>query len=151
MNSSPDIFLDAGASGDDVFFATLSRLTPSDEDTLFDVYDARVNGGAATEAGEPGCQSDCHQAGANEAGGPPLASTSLGPPGNLPALASAPPSKKSEVKCAKNSRLSHGKCVKKKTKSKCRKRRRGRTCKKANARSKKAAASKGGRKRRGTR
>jgi hypothetical protein len=38
-------FLDASASGDDVFFATRERLAPSDIDELVDVYDARVDGG----------------------------------------------------------------------------------------------------------
>ncbi len=45
-----DVFLDADATGDNVFFATLSRLAPPDPDGLFDVYDARVDGGIATPA-----------------------------------------------------------------------------------------------------
>ena len=39
------MFLDASASGDDVFFATRERLAPTDTDELVDVYDARVDGG----------------------------------------------------------------------------------------------------------
>ena len=39
------VFVDASASGDDVFFATRERLVPSDTDELVDVYDARVGGG----------------------------------------------------------------------------------------------------------
>ena len=35
-------FLDAGVSGSDVFFVTAAQLAPSDKDTNFDVYDARV-------------------------------------------------------------------------------------------------------------
>jgi hypothetical protein len=35
-------FLDASASGDDVFFLTAARLAPSDRDTAVDVYDAHV-------------------------------------------------------------------------------------------------------------
>lgn len=35
-------FLDASVSGNDVFFLTTSTLVPSDKDTNFDVYDARV-------------------------------------------------------------------------------------------------------------
>ncbi len=46
-NGAPDTFLDASASGDDVFFASGERLAPSDQDGLIDVYDARVNGGLA--------------------------------------------------------------------------------------------------------
>ncbi len=40
-----DIFLDADASGSNVFFATASRLAPTDRDGLLDVYDARALGG----------------------------------------------------------------------------------------------------------
>jgi hypothetical protein len=39
------VFLDASASGGDVFLATRERLAPSDDDELVDVYDARVDGG----------------------------------------------------------------------------------------------------------
>ncbi len=46
-----DVFLDASASGDDVFIATRERLAPADADELVDVYDARVNGGLP--AGSP--------------------------------------------------------------------------------------------------
>jgi hypothetical protein len=41
-------FLDASTSGDDVFFLTKDRLSPLDEDDVNDVYDARVDGIAAT-------------------------------------------------------------------------------------------------------
>ncbi len=37
-------FADASASGDDVFFTTRDRLVRSDQDTLSDLYDARVGG-----------------------------------------------------------------------------------------------------------
>jgi hypothetical protein len=39
------VFLDASASGNDVFFATRERLAAIDTDELVDVYDARVDGG----------------------------------------------------------------------------------------------------------
>lgn len=41
-SSSESVFYDASESGDDVFFLTASRLTPADQDTAFDVYDAHV-------------------------------------------------------------------------------------------------------------
>jgi hypothetical protein len=41
------VFLDASASGNDVFFATRERLVSTDKDELVDVYDARVDGGLA--------------------------------------------------------------------------------------------------------
>jgi hypothetical protein len=51
------VFLDASASGDDVFFATRERLAPSDSDELLDVYDARVDGGLPPPALSPtGCE-----------------------------------------------------------------------------------------------
>ncbi|HTQ68048.1 MAG TPA: NHL repeat-containing protein [Solirubrobacteraceae bacterium] len=36
------VFLDASASGEDVFFLTAEQIGPQDHDTNFDVYDARV-------------------------------------------------------------------------------------------------------------
>jgi WD40-like Beta Propeller Repeat len=35
-------FLEASANGDDVFFLTSARLTPEDQDSAYDVYDAHV-------------------------------------------------------------------------------------------------------------
>lgn len=42
--AGPSTFLDASADGRDVFFLTAGRLSVTDKDTVFDVYDARVNG-----------------------------------------------------------------------------------------------------------
>ncbi len=39
------VFLDASASGGNVFLATREQLAPTDTDELLDVYDARVDGG----------------------------------------------------------------------------------------------------------
>jgi hypothetical protein len=50
------VFLDASASGNDVFFATRERLAPTDTDELLDVYDARVNGGLPTPGQLPSCE-----------------------------------------------------------------------------------------------
>jgi hypothetical protein len=50
------VFLDASASGDDVFFATRERLAPSDVDELVDVYDARVDGGLPVSTTLTPCQ-----------------------------------------------------------------------------------------------
>jgi hypothetical protein len=50
------VFLDASASGDDVFFATRERLAPTDTDELLDVYDARVDGGLPTSSQLPSCE-----------------------------------------------------------------------------------------------
>ncbi len=50
------VFLDASASGNDVFFATRERLAPTDTDELIDVYDARVNGGLPTSSQPSSCE-----------------------------------------------------------------------------------------------
>jgi hypothetical protein len=54
---SPDgeNFLNASASGDDVFFSSRSRILPSDEDSNVDAYDARVDGGAPRQLSPPAC------------------------------------------------------------------------------------------------
>jgi hypothetical protein len=50
------VFLDASASGNDIFFATREQLAPTDKDGLVDVYDARVDGGIAAPAEPMSCQ-----------------------------------------------------------------------------------------------
>jgi hypothetical protein len=55
-------FLDASASGNDVFFATRERLVGWDDNQAYDIYDARVGGGfpePVTPA--PGCGGDACQ------------------------------------------------------------------------------------------
>jgi hypothetical protein len=65
-------FLDASASGGDVFVATRNRLALSDEDEFTDVYDARVNGGISSMAPPVACTaSACRAAYA----APPASST----------------------------------------------------------------------------
>jgi hypothetical protein len=57
------VFLDASASGDDVFFATRERLVPGDTDELVDVYDARVGGGLVEPPALMPCQAGaCREA-----------------------------------------------------------------------------------------
>ncbi len=43
-------FADASASGNDVFFFTDQPLVGQDQDSLVDVYDARVGGGIAAQS-----------------------------------------------------------------------------------------------------
>jgi hypothetical protein len=50
------VFLDASASGNDVFFATRERLARTDTDELLDVYDARVDGGQPAPSQPPACE-----------------------------------------------------------------------------------------------
>lgn len=53
-------FIDASASGSDVFFVTADKLLPQDIDGALDLYDARVNGGfprlSAPVCSGTGCQ-----------------------------------------------------------------------------------------------
>jgi NHL repeat len=54
-------FLDASASGDDVFFTTRDRLAGIDTDNQVDLYDARIGGGFAAQnpsAPPPPCEGD---------------------------------------------------------------------------------------------
>jgi len=53
QSPSPSHFVDASASGDDVFFTSRAQLSAADGDTLADVYDARVNGIPASGALPP--------------------------------------------------------------------------------------------------
>jgi hypothetical protein len=82
------VFLDASASGDDLFFATRERLVSSDVDELVDVYDARVDGGFPTSAALAPCKDSACQEPFSQ---PPLFSTPISAaftgPGNLPAPA----------------------------------------------------------------
>jgi hypothetical protein len=75
---SDSYFLDATASGDDVYFATRERLIGWDTDTSYDLYDARVGGGFPDpEQAAPGCLGAACQ-------GPPSP-----PPGAAPVGSSA--------------------------------------------------------------
>jgi len=61
---SDSYFMDASASGGDVFFLTRQQLVGWDHDQQYDLYDARVGGGMPEPAaGSPGCTGDaCHGA-----------------------------------------------------------------------------------------
>ncbi|MEA2201771.1 MAG: hypothetical protein QOI89_2367 [Solirubrobacteraceae bacterium] len=51
---------DVGSDKRDVFFLTVDKLTPSDTDTAYDLYDARIGGGFPAPPGAPpGCSADC--------------------------------------------------------------------------------------------
>jgi hypothetical protein len=88
------VFLDASASGNDVFFATRERLARTDTDELLDVYDARVDGGLPALSQPPSCEGNsCQEALTSP---PSLAtpiSASFSGSGNLIAPLSKPPVK----------------------------------------------------------
>jgi hypothetical protein len=121
-------FLDASASGHDVFFATSNDLIPglTEGSDNISIYDARVDGGFPS----PSVSSSCSGA---ESCKPPEsaqsnwseASAVLSGSGNLPpvpVVASKPVVlAKKTVKCPKGGRLSRGKCVKQRRKRTARK------------------------------
>jgi hypothetical protein len=49
----PSFFIDASESGDDVFFMTRDSLVGQDGDQITDIYDARVDGGLASQNVKP--------------------------------------------------------------------------------------------------
>ncbi|HMB54077.1 MAG TPA: hypothetical protein VKU40_12230 [Thermoanaerobaculia bacterium] len=58
-SADDSLFVDASASGEDVFFTTRERLSPLDDDSQVDVYDARVGGAAALAPPKPSrCQGE---------------------------------------------------------------------------------------------
>jgi hypothetical protein len=81
-------FLDASASGNDVFIVTADPLVPGDTDDLGDVYDVRVDGGFPA----PGEPKVCNNAEACKGGatsqpqtyGPPASATFSGPGNQAP-------------------------------------------------------------------
>jgi hypothetical protein len=92
------------------------------------VYDARVGGGFSQSAPPPACEGDACQSPVAAPDDPTPGSLTYQGPGNLvsaPFITTSKPVSKKAVKCAKGKRLSHGKCVKskskKKTKTKARK------------------------------
>jgi hypothetical protein len=72
-------FVNATLSGSDVFFTTRSRLVPQDQDDLMDLYDAREDGGFATEVPAKACtESETCQGPSSSP--PPTTGTSLSAP-----------------------------------------------------------------------
>jgi hypothetical protein len=70
-SSSESSFVDASASGSDVFFLTSAKLVPQDTDQLLDIYDAREGGGfSAPPTSMPPCEDEACAAPPSQA--PPL-------------------------------------------------------------------------------
>jgi hypothetical protein len=76
-------FLDASATGDDVFFLTPAQLSVTDEDHVVDVYDARVDGVPATLAPNNECLGEACQPAAIAPNDPTPASSSFRGRGNV--------------------------------------------------------------------
>lgn len=116
---SPSYFAGASADGSDVFFFTSQQLVAQDQDELQDIYDARIGGGV-TQIAAPACTGTGCQ---GVPAAPPIFSTpssaTFNGVGNFsPSTPQAKTTKKKTVKCAKGKKLSHGKCVKVKSRPK---------------------------------
>jgi hypothetical protein len=99
----PSFFVDASASGNDVFFLTRDQLVGQDTDSLQDVYDARVDGGLVSQNQPPAIP--CENEGCkNEAGPPPQFSAppQISGPGNPPIKRKPCKPKKGKKRCAKH-------------------------------------------------
>lgn len=82
--------VDASSSGSNVFFTTRTRLLPSDQNDLTDLYDARVGGGFSEVSS--GCTGAACEASSAEPQAPPPVTTSLvAPNGNFPPSTGSPP------------------------------------------------------------
>jgi hypothetical protein len=116
-NTSDSVFLDASASGDDVFFASRERLIPQALTDHMKLYDARVGGGFPAPVQAAGCVGEGCRSGASSPSvlGAPGSATFSGA-GNLaphaPPAARKNTKKKKLVRCSRGRRLSHGRCVK---------------------------------------
>lgn len=132
--SQESAFADASTSGNDVFFVTTEQLLPQDVNGERNVnverklYDAHV---CSTEAPCPSsvvAAPECTTADSCRAAptpqpaifGAPPSATFSGQGNATPTPTSPAPKKttKKTIKCAKGKKLSHGKCVKKKSKKK---------------------------------
>ena len=82
--NSDSYFVDASASGKDVYFGTRDRLVPADKDDNTDIYDAREGGGFAAPAAEPPpCEAEACRPPLTAAPAPPqLGSRNFNGPGN---------------------------------------------------------------------
>jgi WD40-like Beta Propeller Repeat len=91
-------FLDASATGEDVFFLTPAQLNEPDEDQELDVYDARVNGVPARLPSKPECLGEACQALAPAPNDPTPASAGFQGPGNVKHLGRTCPKGKRKVR-----------------------------------------------------
>jgi hypothetical protein len=116
---SGSVFIDG--SGEDIYVQTAARLTPSDGDTLLDVYDVRVDGGFAQH--QEGCAGETCRPGATPA--PAQKAPSSKQPGSGNPTQPKP--------CPKGKVKKHGKCVKKSSKKHSGKRHHGKKQKRASS------------------
>jgi hypothetical protein len=131
----PSWFGDADKEGKNVFFLTAQSLVGQDRDELVDVYDARVEGGLASQ-NQPPPPPPCEgEAGCRSSVAPPP--SSLPPPGSSGTFAGNP----KPPACGKGKVRRHGKCVKKKIhkKHKAHKHKKNKSSKKKSGKGKKGS------------
>jgi hypothetical protein len=95
-------FLDASASGDDVFFDTFQPLVGADTDELSDIYDARVNGGLASQypvSGVPCLAEACRAPSTGAPTGSTVGTATFVGPGNPPPKACTSKQQKKTKAC----------------------------------------------------
>jgi hypothetical protein len=97
--------LDAGESGNDVFFLTYSQLSHGDTDSILDVYDARVGGGFPEAPLPPVCEGDACQSPVSAPEDPTPGSLTYSGPGNPSAPAAVTVAGKQKVKAVRAQRL----------------------------------------------
>jgi hypothetical protein len=96
-------FLDASEDGNDVFFLTAAKLSRTDTDAAYDIYDASAGGHAVEPSTVIECAGDGCQQPATSPSHPTPGTALLDGPGNL-------------TQCPKGKVKQKGKCVKKKQK-----------------------------------
>lgn len=98
----PALFADASADGGEAFIFSAASLVGQDRDELFDVYDARVDGGLAAQ-GAPvaGCSGEACRPPASA----PAAAEALGTESSA-----APPARRRPRRCSRHGRAGHGRC-----------------------------------------
>jgi hypothetical protein len=116
--TTPSSFLDASASGDDVFIATADQLLLRDADHYIDIYDARVGGGFPVSAAPPSCDNgdSCKGPVAPQPGvfGAPASATFSGAGNVTPAPAATKAKTKAKpAKCKRGYVKKKNRCVKK--------------------------------------
>jgi hypothetical protein len=117
----------ADSSGGDVFFTSADALVPQDAESQLVLYDAHEGGGFPAPVLAAGCVGETCRGSSTTTPQLGVAGSASQPAGgNLtPSVAPPPPitPKKTTkaIKCAKGKKLSHGKCVKKKSKKKAKK------------------------------
>jgi hypothetical protein len=91
-SASDSVFIDASATGNDVFFQTEAQLVGQDTDQRSDIYDARVGGGGPALSPQPvACVADSCRPATSAAGAEPaLASASFTGAGNQAVSTVAP-------------------------------------------------------------